>query len=216
LRDAIPPRLLRPFDEARTSFHIASGKLSRAVFPPQRPATSDLYIHVGCGEVNHPKFVNVDGMPHRHIHYVRAIDNLAPIDTDSAALLYASHCLEHFPMAEIPRILAEWRRVLRPGGILRLSVPDFDRLLVIYNQHGEDIETILSMLLGGQDRRYNFHHAVFTKRSLTKFLDRCGFRDVREWRPGSSELTTFDDWSGRKVIVNGVPHEVSLNLESIK
>ena len=43
-----------------------------------------------------------------------------------------------------------------------------------------------------------------------------GFLEVREWTPGSSELTTFDDWSTRKISINGKEYAISLNIEAIK
>lgn len=216
LKQVMPERVVRPLSEARTSLRIASGRLSRALSPRPRPSAPELYLHVGCGGIDHPSFVNIDGMPYPHVHHVRPIDDLAPIASESAALLYACHCLEHFPMAEIPRILAEWRRVLRPGGVLRISVPDFDKLIAIYTRHGGDLATISSVLLGGQDSRYNFHHSVFTRRSLGELFEQVGLHDVREWQPGSSDLTTFDDWSARKVELHGELYEISLNLEAVR
>lgn len=88
---------------------------SRAPSPLPYPPTPELYLHVGCGPVVHPMFVNVDAIAYPHVHHVRPIDDLSPIADGSAALLYACHCLEHLPMAAVPEALAEWRRVLRPS-----------------------------------------------------------------------------------------------------
>jgi predicted SAM-dependent methyltransferase len=216
IKEALPERYRKPLAEARLSLNIASGKLSNTLFPPPLPDAPELYLHLGCGGINHPRFVNVDGYPYPHVHSVRGIDDLSPFADDSAGLVYACHCLEHFTMDEIPRVLTEWRRVLRPGGILRLSVPDFDLLLAIYAEHGRDLASISRVLLGGQDGRFNFHHAVFTARSLTKLFQEAGFGEIRAWTPGSSELTTFDDWSAREAPVDGKMHAISLNLEAVK
>jgi predicted SAM-dependent methyltransferase len=145
---------------------------------------------------------------------VRAIDDLSPFGDGSAALVYACHCLEHFPRDAVPRVLTEWSRVLRPGGILRLSVPDFDRIVEIYEQHGHDIETITHFLMGGQQGRFDFHQVVFNRQSLGALLEQAGLHDVREWTPGSDELTTFDDWSRRHAQLGGKTHVLSLNLEA--
>ena len=45
---------------------------------------------------------------------------------DSVGLIYASHILEHFGRHQYEDVLAEWYRVLSPGGVLRLAVPDFE------------------------------------------------------------------------------------------
>jgi predicted SAM-dependent methyltransferase len=195
---------------------IATGRLSRALFPRPRPPAPELYLHLGCGSVDHPRFVNVDGFPYPHVHHVRPLDDLSPFADGSAALVYASHCLEHFPRADVPRVLAEWRRVLRPGGVLRLSVPDFDRLLAIYAEHDHDLSTIHEVLMGGQHNHFDFHKVAFTRRSLGALLEQAGLRDVRAWTPGSDELTTFPDWSAREVPINGKSHAISLNLEATR
>jgi hypothetical protein len=70
--------------------------------------------------------------------------------------------------------------------------------------------------MGVQLSKYRFHKTVFTKNSLTSLLHTTGFTEVREWVPGSSELTTLNDCSGRKLSVNGKEYPVSLNLESVK
>ena len=41
----------------------------------------------------------------------------------------ASHVLEHFFMDEFNAIITEWVRVLKPGGQLRLIVPDLDIII---------------------------------------------------------------------------------------
>jgi len=192
--------------------------LTRWIIQPSFPKLGNeaLYLHLGCGLVNHPKFINIDAMRAPHIHYIRNIEDLSLFKDNSVDLIYASHCLEHFSHLRISQVLAEWYRTLKPGGILRLSVPDFDLLINIYKENHNDIDTILHPLMGVQLSKYRFHKTVFTKNSLTSLLHTTGFTEVREWVPGSSELTTLIDCSGRKLSVNGKEYPVSLNLESVK
>jgi len=192
--------------------------LTRWIIRPSFPQLENdaVYLHLGCGGVYHPKFINIDAMRAPHIHYVRNIEDLSLFKDNSVDLIYASHCLEHFSHLEISSVLAEWRRTLKPGGILRLSVPDFDLLLNIYQENHNDIDAILQPLMGVQLDKYRFHKIVFNRNSLTFLLHTTGFKKVREWVPGSSELTTFSDWSGRKLSVNGTGYPASLNLESVK
>ena len=82
-------------------------------------------LHLGCGTINHPKFINIDGIPKPHIHYIRSIDNLSNFSNNSVDLIYACHCLEHFPYHQIPGIISEWVRIMKKDSILRISVPDF-------------------------------------------------------------------------------------------
>lgn len=60
-----------------------------------------------------------------------------PIPDHSAEVLYSSHMLEHLDRREAVVFLAEARRVLRPGGIIRLVVPDLRKLAVAYISDGD-------------------------------------------------------------------------------
>ena len=53
--------------------------------------------------------------------------------------------LEHFKRRDVTRVLEEWRRVLKPGGTLRISVPDFAAVCGIY-QRIRDIELAIGLL----------------------------------------------------------------------
>jgi len=173
-------------------------------------------LHLGCGSVVHADFINIDTIPGPHVHFVRKIDNLSIFADRSVDLVYACHCLEHFPYRNVPSVLREWFRVLKEGAILRLSVPDFDLLVQMYNQSNMDADMIAPPLMGGQGNKYDFHCSIFTEPSLSRLLTGAGFREVRRWEPGSSKLTSFDDWSSRRITLNNITFEISLNLEAVK
>jgi predicted SAM-dependent methyltransferase len=221
-RKVFPPSTLWRYRELydATLFRFKSlvGRLCRLFYRPALPSNEGnaVYLHLGCGPVNHPKFINIDLLPEPHIHYVRSVDNLSHFKDCSVDLIYASHCLEHFSFHIVPEILKEWYRVLRPNGILRLSSPDFDLLLKIYVENERDISSIINPLMGGQDSIYNYHKTIFNKASLTFLLKSAGFNKVSQWLPQSSELTTLDDWSARCIVINGREYPVSLNIEAVK
>lgn len=194
------------------------GKLKRIFVRPDFPnlKTGEINLHLGCGSINHPSFINIDGRYDSHVHYVRAISDLSPFKDNSVSLVYACHCLEHLSHIKVSSVLNEWYRVLKSDGTLRISVPDFDLLLDIYKDSNNDLNTIIEPLMGSQDYKYNFHQTVFNYESLTALLKESGFREVRKWQPGLSNLTTFDDWSSRKISINDKLYPVSLNLEAIK
>ncbi len=48
--------------------------------------------------------------------------------------VYHSHVLEHFPREDAPRLIAECHRVLKPGGVLRVVVPDLEEILRRYRR----------------------------------------------------------------------------------
>lgn len=207
-------RLLSP--EFRERHRMRWLSLKRVFNRPAEPKNPDgsVNIHLGCGRVDHPAFVNVDVAPFAHIHHVHAVERLPMFPNEAASLIYVCHCLEHVSFLDIPAVLEEWKRVLKPGGILRISVPDFDCILAIYEAFHHDIAAIEKTLMGGQNYPANFHKAVFNRAYLTRLLEAAGFTNVRAWTPGSDSLTTFNDWSGRSVKVEERAFPISLNLEA--
>lgn len=201
----------------RFAIRSLASLVMRSVRKPRLPDfdREGLKLHLGCGGVDLPGFVNVDVSPAPHVHYVRRIERLSLFADDTVDLIYACHVLEHFPHASVVGVLTEWYRVLKPGGVLRLSVPDFDKLLAIYNQCGKDLGPIIGMLFGAQDDPYNFHGTSFTRTSLESAIKEAGFSAVRPWSPevGASAV---EDWSTARIEVSGRSFELSLNLEGVK
>lgn len=185
---------------------------------PKFPENNEkMLVHIGCGDINSPNFINVDARPMEHVHYVtRNIDDLSFFSSKSIDLLYMCHVMEHFDRKKVKKITRECFRVLKKGGVLRISVPDFDQLIHIYFDNEKKLETIIAPLFGGQDYEFNYHYNMFNMESLDKFLKECGFSFVRKWNPDDARYHEFDDWSGRKFCVNNKEYIISLNIEAIK
>jgi len=191
----------------------------RRVVRPRLPVNADgkVLIHIGCGKKNLKGFVNVDAQPWAHIHVVTdQIRSLPDFADSSADLIYVCHVLEHFRRGELKDVLREMYRVLKPGGVLRVSVPDFDKLVAVYESADRDIEAIFAPLLGGQDHNYNVHYLVFNRKLLTAELKAAGFWFVRDWTPGECEHYEVPDRASKRMAINGVPELISLNLEAVK
>lgn len=197
---------------------IAMGKIYRLFRRPPLPENADgsVNLHLGCGSIDHPMFINIDAIPAKHVHYVQQIDRLDQFKDCSVDLIYACHCLEHFSHRDISRVLKEWHRVLKNGGILRLSVPDFDSMVNLYIASGHDIKYVLGPITGGQDYKYNYHKTIFNTKSLEELLYLADFSEVRLWQPGSDMMTTFKDWSSFCITFGDRSFPVSLNLDAVK
>jgi len=171
--------------------------LKRVFVRPKLPNNPDgkILIHLGCGDIASPEFINVDARPAPHLHYVRDARDLSIFPDGYADLVYASHVLEHMPSPILKNVLWEWRRILKPDGVLRLSVPDFDALLDIYQACGHDIDSIAARLMGGQDYAENIHYSVFNSKYLSRLLIEVGFRSVRKWDPQKVDHHDFEDWA---------------------
>jgi SAM-dependent methyltransferase len=58
-----------------------------------------------------------------------------PFPDNSIDAVYHSHFLEHLDRQDAPRFLTEVRRVLKPGGIHRIVVPDWEQICREYVEH---------------------------------------------------------------------------------
>jgi predicted SAM-dependent methyltransferase len=182
--------------------------------PPPLESDGRLRVHLGCGPVIIPGFINVDAWPAAHVHYVHDVTRLPMFADDSTDLVYACHVLEHISPGRHVEVLWEWRRTLKAGGILRLSVPDFDRLVEIYEACARDVTSIQNPLIG--DEGHNRHAAVINRAYLEGALEAAGFRETRPWDPKLVEHAACVDWSSKTIQRLGRPWHISLNLEAVK
>lgn len=83
-----------------------------------------LKLHLGCGSVKKQGWVNIDSEPSCQPDMVRDLSQRLPYDNDSVDFIYAEHFFEHLSLEEGLRFLRECRRVLKPLGVIRLSMPD--------------------------------------------------------------------------------------------
>ncbi|MHB1205659.1 MAG: methyltransferase domain-containing protein [Rhodospirillaceae bacterium] len=182
--------------------------------------TSPLKVHLGCGKRHIPGFLHVDLLAGPHVDHVADVRDLGFLDTGTVDLIYACHVLEHFGRGELAGVLAEWSRVLKPGGVLRLSVPDFAACAKLYYEQGlrDGLTGLIGLISGGQRDEYDFHKIIFDQPFLTTALRAAGFGEVRLWDWRATEHSHIDDFSQAYI-----PHMdkdngllMSLNIEGVK
>ena len=174
-------------------------------------------LHLGCGKRFIPGFVHIDAVDYPHVDHVATIDNLSFIQTDTIDLIYNCHVLEHFKRRDVDRVLCEWLRVIKPGGTLRVSVPDFSKLCEVY-QRDNKLELVIGALFGRQDYLYNIHYNVFDFNSLSQSLEQAGFVNVRRYDWRQTEHADMDDFSQAYIPHMDKEHGtlISLNVECDK
>lgn len=111
------------------------------------------------------------------------------LPTGCADLVYSQECLEHFPHGEYRSVLAEWCRLVKPGGEIVIEVPDFLAACrqVLDTDTLEMDRAIQQIIFGGQANKWDFHYVGLTPRVLRDDLEKLGF-DVhtilRGWEAG--------------------------------
>jgi predicted SAM-dependent methyltransferase len=97
-------------------------------------------LNLGCGSQVHPEWTNVDIMP-RHPGVINHdLNKQMPFEDESFEAVYHSHVLEHLTKEQGKAFLAECFRVLKHGGILRVVVPDLERIARLYLENLDKAE----------------------------------------------------------------------------
>ncbi len=90
------------------------------------------YLNLGCGARFHPAWTNVDFAASDAAVISHDLRKGIPFPDETFDVVYHSHLLEHLPRSQAPAFLRECHRVLRPGGIHRVAVPDLERTTRVY------------------------------------------------------------------------------------
>jgi predicted SAM-dependent methyltransferase len=180
-------------------------------------------LHLGCGKRYLPGYVHVDLSSYPHVEYQHRVDKLPMVTAESVELIYASHVLEYFSDMEAMSVLTEWHSKLCVGGILRLAVPNLDKLIEVY-QKTNKIELISGPIYGRwkvSEDTMVFHKCLYNYGKLANRLFEVGFKSVQVWdwrKVFVGELEGFDDYSQAYYPhmdkTNGIL--ISLNVEARK
>ena len=90
------------------------------------------YLNLGCGSRYHPDWMNIDIVAHGPEVIRHDLSRGIPLPDSSCEVVYHSAVLEHLRPADAVVLTAECFRVLRPGGIVRVGVPDLERICQMY------------------------------------------------------------------------------------
>jgi len=107
-------------------------------------------LHLGCGKLKLDNYINIDTLSDKadmKYNFIKLdIFNKEVIDE-----IYISHALEHFKRREIIHLILEWNRILKIDGVLRIAVPDFEKVVKQYLKN-KDISELIGFLSGGAKR----------------------------------------------------------------
>jgi predicted SAM-dependent methyltransferase len=90
------------------------------------------YLNLGCGSHFHPGWINVDFAKTGEGVIGHNLLNGVPFKDNTFEVVYHSHVLEHFPKDKAKDFIQECYRVLKPGGIIRIAVPDLEQIVKNY------------------------------------------------------------------------------------
>lgn len=157
-------------------------------------------IHLGCGPRVFNGWINTDSNDrYPGILYVNLLRKL-PFPDNFAQYVFSEHGYEHLSYKEGSLLLHETYRVLRPSGVFRLAVPDFDFFIGLYTdreKHAAFIQkycrsfkqegppganAIINSVFMEHGHRY-----MYDFQELKDQLEVAGFQNVKKMEPGKSD-----------------------------
>lgn len=215
-------------------------------------------LHLGCG-LNTPEgWINLDGswnawvanhpivlrvlktlhalpaslldVPWSHSILIHDVSKPLPFQGNSLSAIYASHLLEHLYLEEAKRLLKECFRVLRPGGALRMVVPDLRAFVLEYM--GEKPFSAPSDGMGAISRAdrlnkrlgfrrseppsgnvfyriytalkdFHSHKWMYDAASLITYFERAGFMNIQEMQSHRSRIGGIEKIEQAERVLNG-------------
>lgn len=164
---------------------IHSSEEARKTIPAANMELEYPKIHYGCGETIIEGWLNVDQSDQELPGYKKVyLLNKHPFPDNSVRFGFSEDMLEHFEQAESVFFLCEAYRTLIPGGVLRLSFPGLEGVLLKhYTPAHED------RINKGEFEAYHFwgHRHFYSKTELSLVATHIGFKEVNFVEFGQSQ-----------------------------
>jgi predicted SAM-dependent methyltransferase len=120
-----------------------------------------------------------------------------PHPDNSVDDIRASHVLEHLTFAKAGEAMRDWYRALKPGGRLRIAVPDVDKVMGM--KRADPLWRFY--LMGGQTDADDIHQSCYDEALLSQAFGEAGFVHIERWESDGLDTSS---------------HDCSLNLEGFK
>jgi hypothetical protein len=131
-------------------------------------------LNLGAGDVPLEGYTPIDRKDGNEVY------PLAGYADDSVDVIRASHILEHFSHREVSAIINHWVSKLKPGGELRVAVPDLEWIAKQYLA-GSPMP-IQGYLFGGQVDDNDYHRSIFDRELLTELFLAAKLIEITGWK----------------------------------
>ena len=173
-------------------------------------------LNWGCGGEGAPGWINADLKKGPGIDISGDIRDGLPLESDSLDYVVTVHALPEIHYTELVDVLRELRRVLKPGGTLRIAVPNIDRAIDAYRRGDREFFMVPdgdATSMGGKFVThlvwYGYTRSLFTKDFVEELLRKAGFEAIHHCRfqwteSGHDEIVELDDREGESLFVEAV------------
>jgi len=217
-------RFLRFIDRTRTSLSKPKKSMINWRFLKKRKARRLLEkidkLHLGCGPVRIDNYINIDAILIPEVDFRCRLNKLYDyFPENSVSEIYICHALEHMPARFISLYLEQFYSILKREGVLRISVPDIEKIMTaakMKNWTDSEIQLLQGVIGGGQDHKYNYHKTFFWPEYLKRKLEQANFKNIEEYplRPHFANHDVHDASNGAGYDPFGIG--LSLNMKAEK
>jgi ADP-heptose:LPS heptosyltransferase/SAM-dependent methyltransferase len=166
--------------------------------PPPAPVEDAIKLNFGCGTNRLDGWLNFDAEVD--------IEKRLPFPDGHADFIYAEHVVEHVDYLKALAFFAECRRVMKPGGVIRIAVPSLEN---IWRRGDQDYFDFARKWAPSADRRgamhaiihAHGHKAIWTQALLEACLFYTGFDDITACEPGKSSHADLTDVEGHGRVI---------------
>lgn len=156
-----------------------------------------IYLHLGCGNRKFDGFINIDAEPDADLQ----LDLTKPLPwlQNSVDGIYSEHFFEHISQAQAVSLLHECRRVLKPGGVLRIAMPDLMAIIADYqaNNISSDWNRFGLDWTHNRCERLNIamrwwgHQWIYDEEELIRLGRKVGLESIGRYPFGESSIEMF-------------------------
>ncbi len=145
-------------------------------------------LHVGSGQQAIAGWINIDNQDLPGVD--RVLDVRMGLPFEDVSAIYAEHFLEHLGLEEGMRFLADCHGVLRPDGVLRLSTPNLDWVLLTHYRGPQTLPDDAREDCLKLNRAFHGwgHQFLYNRAMLAAALKAVGFGRVTFWAYGQSDV----------------------------
>jgi SAM-dependent methyltransferase len=166
-------------------------------------ASASPRLHLGCAHTILPGWVNIDLFGRVPTDAALDVTKPLPLADASVEAIFTEHMVEHLTYKESLALMCECARVLRPGGVIRIVVPDFERYVRSYMDGDDFIKTVragvATPLLGLATIAYGYsHRSIWDAETLTSLLRHVGLVGGKS-RFGESRIKPCPDTKAREL-----------------
>ncbi len=175
-------------------------------------------LHLACGTMYKEGWINIDNNSDNNIEkldYNWDLRFALPFDDNSADFIYNEHFLEHLTVEEGQRAIKDFLRVLKPGGVMRVAMPDLtamiatyqdsnwkERLAPYFKQYGLEFIQTRAELLNINFRAWG-HKWLYDWEELERRLKEAGGDNIMKmsiYKSSHPELCNLETRSGSTLI----------------